>query len=134
MGVVNVDWNSMESNSFEPLEPGDYPAVIEKIAEKGPGGSGYKYLEFEFKITADGSENRKAWTIYSYSPKALWKMKEDLENLGLDVSSGTFDTDTLLGQDVTLTLGLRDKYNGSPDENGVMPQENEVTKVMPGGF
>jgi hypothetical protein len=135
MGVVNVDWGSMESNSFEPLEPGDYAGTIDKITEKGPGASGYKYLEVEIAIPVEGQEKpRRQWTNYSFSPKALWKMKEDFEALGLDVSSGTFDTDELIGRDVVVTLGLRDKYNAQPDENGEMPQENEVTALAPGGF
>jgi hypothetical protein len=131
MGVVQVDWDSMESNSFEALEPGEYSGKIEKIEEKGPGGSGYKYLDVQILLE---EQNQRCWTKYSFSPKALWKMKEDFEKLGLDVSSGEFDTDELLGREVIVTLGLRDHWKGETDADGNVKKENEVTCIEPGGF
>jgi hypothetical protein len=133
MATVNVDWDSMESNSFELLEIGDYSGTIEKVELKGPGASGFKYLEFTIAL-AD-YPNRKMWNIYSFSPKALWKMKEELEAFGVaGVDTGVFDTEEFVGREVIITLGTQDKYNGKPDENGDMPQENNVEALVPGGF
>jgi hypothetical protein len=135
MAVVNVDWDSMESNSFEPLEAGEYTGKITKATMSSKvGPSGYHYIEVE--ITLD-DENRRCWSNYSLSPKAMWRLKQDFGEDGLNVDgveSGTFDTDDFVGLDVVVELGVQDKYNGKPDENGVMPQENNVEALRPGGF
>lgn len=131
MGVVQVDWDSMESNGFEVLEEGVYSGVIEKVEVKGPGQSGFKYIDVQILL---GDQNQRCWTKYSFSPKALWKMKQDLEALGLDVSSGTFDTDELIGRQVNVTLGLRPHWKGETDADGNVKMENEVTALEPGGF
>lgn len=129
MAVVKVDWDSMESNEFELLEPGTYPARIEKIEQK-KGRGGYDYLNFTYFLE---EQNQRIWDIYSFSPKALWKMKQDFEKLGLDVT-GEFDTDELIGRDVILTIIQQDHYQGGFNADGTPKQENRVEAMEPGGF
>lgn len=97
MAKVNVDFSEVQE--FEALEKGEYSAIIFKATYVEPASEDkYPYLNVEFDVTEPGSENRKLWKVWSLSPKALWRMKQDLENLGFDVEEGLdidYDEDTM---------------------------------------
>lgn len=92
MPKVTVDFSQVEE--FEPLEKGEYSAMIEKIEfREAQSEDKYDYLNVEFTITEPGFEGRKAWKVWSLSPKALWRMKNDWENLELPVDEIDIDWD-----------------------------------------
>lgn len=97
MPKVNVDFSEVQE--FEALEKGEYSAIIAKLTYVEPASDDkYPYLNVEFDITEPGVDNRKVWKVWSLSPKALWRMKQDLENLGLDTEEGMdidYDEDTM---------------------------------------
>lgn len=92
MPKVTVDFSQVEE--FEPLEKGEYSAVIAKVTYvEAASDDKYDYLNAEFDITEPGAENRKQWKVWSLSPKALWRMKQDFENLGLPIDEIEIDYD-----------------------------------------
>jgi hypothetical protein len=57
-------------------------------------GKEYNYLNWEFTCTEDGElKNRKFWTVTSFSPKALFRLQQVCENLGLPTDEIEFDYD-----------------------------------------
>lgn len=91
--VAKAEVDFSEVQEFEALDKGEYSATIVKCSYVEPASEDkYPYLNVEFDVTEPGSENRKLWKVWSLSPKALFRMKQDLENLGFDVE-GTLDID-----------------------------------------
>lgn len=83
MPKVPIDFSDVQD--FEPLAKGDYEALIEEVTYVAPQVEDkYPYLNLKLRVTEDGYENRVLWVIWSLSPKALFRMKGDLENLGYD--------------------------------------------------
>jgi len=92
MAKVNVDFSDVES--FEAIEDGEYPVVIEQVEYVEPASEDkYPYLNVTLEISEGEHEGRKLWTIWSFSPKALWRMKQVFENLGLPIDEVEFEVD-----------------------------------------
>jgi hypothetical protein len=92
MVKVNVDFSDVES--FEAIPEGEYPVIINEVTYVEPASDDkYPYLNVELEITEGEHEGRKLWTIWSFSPKALWRMKQVFENLGLPVDEVEFEVD-----------------------------------------
>lgn len=137
MVKVTVDFSEVEE--FEPLDKGEYEAMIEKVEyREATSDDKYDYLNVEFTITESGHEGRKAWKIWSLSPKALWRMKQDFENLELpqDEIEIDYDEDTMLvtepelqGMPVIIALTTR-TYEGrlQNDVQAVLPRDGAVKK------
>lgn len=97
MPKVTVDFSDVQE--IEPLEKGEYPAVIEKATYVEPvSDDKYPYINVELTLTEAVNGASKAWTIWSLSPRALFRMKQDFENLGLpaDEIEIDYDEDTML--------------------------------------
>lgn len=97
MAKVKVDFS--EVTEFEALDVGEYDALIAKLTYVEPASEDkYPYLNVEFDVTEPTFEGRKLWKVWSLSPKALWRMKQDLENLGFDAEEELdidYDEDTM---------------------------------------
>lgn len=120
MSKLTVDFSEVES--FEPLPKGEYLAVIEEAKVVHPASEDkYPYINLKLDVTEDGEyKGRKLWVIWSLSPKALFRMKNDLDNLGIvvDEIDIDFDEDTdmvtspeLVGVPVVATVSMR-TYEG----------------------
>jgi len=86
---TRVDFSQVED--FEPLEKGEYLCMIEEVRfVQAQSEDKYDYLNVQLVVTEDGEyKDRKLWKVWSFSPRALWRMKQDLENIG--VETGDFD-------------------------------------------
>lgn len=97
MPRVPIDFSTVEE--FEPLEKGEYNCIIEEITYvEAQVEDKYDYLNLRLSVTDEEYLNRKLWKIWSLSPKALFRMKQDLENLGYDLDEleVDYDEDTLI--------------------------------------
>lgn len=97
MPRVPLDFSDIQD--FEPLPKGEYPVVIEEVRFVEPQVEDkYPYLNVQLYVSEGEFQNRKLWTIWSLSPKALFRMKSDLENLGIDTEDIEidYDEDTML--------------------------------------
>lgn len=116
---MNLDFSNVPSR--EPLEEGLYTLTIAKAEEK-TSSTGNPMLSVEFDVV--GVEgNRKLWDNYVLTDKALWKLKELFDALGLDTSTiVTIDPNELIGLQVQAKV-IQEEYNGDT--------VNRVKKIMP---
>jgi hypothetical protein len=96
MAKVRVDFSDVES--FEAIPDGEYPVVIVSAVLKESQRSEHPYINLEMDVAEGEHEGRKLWSILSLHPKALFRTKENFENLGvyqdeidLDVDDDTGD-------------------------------------------
>ena len=98
MARVTVDFSDVQE--FEPMPKGEYAVLIEKAEyREAQSEDKYDYINLELTVTEEGEfKGRKQWMILSVSPKALWRMKDVFENLGLyeDEVEVDYDEDTML--------------------------------------
>jgi len=77
---VKIDFSQSKETTFEVLPDGNYPAEISDVIESdGPGPSGFAYLRIQWTLGEggpEGSVGRKVSRIYSFSPGALWALKQ----------------------------------------------------------
>lgn len=120
MAKISVDFSDVKE--FEALPKGEYDCVIEEAKLVEPSEEGkYPYINLTLKVTEDGEyEGRKLWMIWSLSPNALFRMKGDLENLGLAVEELDVDYDEdsmvvtspeVVGLPVTASVSTRTYQN-----------------------
>lgn len=83
MPRTSVDFSDIEE--FSAIEKGTYTAVVAKAEMRLAEDTGkeYNYINWEFDLTDGEFKGRKQWMVTSFSPKALWRMKEMFENLGI---------------------------------------------------
>ena len=115
--------NDTESQSFTPVPPGLYPAILEEV-NTGQGDKG-PYWSWQYTIP-EGFDHagRKFWNITSLSEASRFKMKETFDAFGVPA---TTDTDELIGTAVTLRIGIRTIQKGERAGE----QANSVTEVLP---
>jgi hypothetical protein len=83
MTSINVDFSDVEGG-FEVLPAGEYAVVVQKVVLRDSQKSDYPYLNWTLEVTEPGDyEGRLQWFTSSFHPKALWRMKEVFENLGI---------------------------------------------------
>lgn len=146
MTRVSVDFSEVES--FEAIPKGEYDVVISGAEYRVAQEEGkYDYINLELTITEDGEfENRKLWTILSFSPKSLFKMRDTFENLGIYEEGAELEIDyddeaepmvvtepELVGLPAVAVVSLA-KYQGR-DTNQVdalVTQEGASAKAEPG--
>lgn len=96
MPEFNIDFNEVES--FAALPAGEYPVIVEEVELRQSQSSENPYLNWKLKITEGEFQNRFVWMMTSMSPKAMWRLKETLDNLEvpLDDFHMVVDEDTNL--------------------------------------
>lgn len=135
MARTTVDFSDVQD--FEPVPKDEYPVVVDKVTYvEQPEEDKYDYLAWEMTITEGEFQGRKQWLNTSFSPKALFKLKEVLENLDLfeDELDIDYDEDTMLVTTPELegmpaiAVVEEGKYNGRPTNNVVTLISADVPK------
>jgi hypothetical protein len=70
------------ATSFQPKEPGDYPAIITAAEPRIAQQSGNPMIVVEFSFT--GEATGKIWQNYVLIPNSLWRLKKDALTIGCD--------------------------------------------------
>lgn len=106
--MLNLDFSSVPSR--EPLAEGVYTLRIAKV-EETTSSTGNPMLKVEYDVI--GVEGgRKLWDNFVLIDKALWKLKELFDALGIDTSSIVeMDVQELVGLEVQAKV-VQDTYNG----------------------
>lgn len=106
--MLNLDFSSVPSR--EPLAEGVYTLRIAKV-EETTSSTGNPMLKVEYDVI--GVEGgRKLWDNFVLIEKALWKLKELFDALGIDTSSIVeMDVQELVGLEVQAKV-VQDTYNG----------------------
>jgi len=95
MTRLTVDFSQTES--YEPLPPGEYPVVIDSIELRQSENSEHPYLNFTCKVSEGEFANRNLWFIGSLSPKALWRLQAVFASFGLTDANVELDIDDASG-------------------------------------
>lgn len=115
--MANVDFTNVETKDFELLPRGEYPLRVVEAEERDSQSSEYQYLNLSFEVIDGDFAGRRVWDNPSYSPKALWKLKDFLAAAGYTEEdlSGAFEFDPadLVGVEVVgRVIQKKDNYNG----------------------
>ena len=82
---IHLDFSEVEDSDFEPIPAGIYTGVIDEIEERESKSGPHPYLNWTLIIGGDGEfSGRKLWMMTSFSPKALWRLRDTLIGLGCD--------------------------------------------------
>lgn len=94
MGRTTINFAEVEGG-FEAVPEGVYDVVIETVEVRDSKSSEHDYLNWEFKITGpdDDYEGQHLWMITSLSPRALFRLKDVFEVLGVLEDEMTLDWD-----------------------------------------
>lgn len=121
---MQVDFSDVQD--FEPLEAGEYPVVVDQVKMvEAKDENSFPYMAWEMTVTEGEAKDRKLWLNTSFSPKALFKLKEVLENLGLfednidvdyDEESMLVTTPELAGMPAIAVVSVT-SYNNRPSNN-----------------
>lgn len=154
MSRLKLDFSEIES--FEAMDKGEYLCVVDEVEHRDSDTYGKEYdsLEWRLTVTEDGPyKGRKLWFYTSFSPKALWRMKQVFENLGfadneIDVEVDE-DTNLIIEPQLTgmpvMAVVVQGSYEGrvtnsvdtllSPDDQpvkvakGALPAKTKTTKT-----
>jgi hypothetical protein len=119
---IPVDFSDVQE--FEALPEDEYTVVIEKAEMRLPQEDGkFPYINLQMKVTEGEFKDRVVFNILSFSPKALFRMKQVFENLGIIEEDEQIDVDydedsmqvtepELVGVPARVTLGQR-TYEGN---------------------
>lgn len=92
MPKVKVNFADIED--FEALPEGVYSAVIEKVEYREPKEKGKApYLNVEYTVSEGEFESRKLWEVLSWSPKALFRMRDFFLAFGFEDGAYELDID-----------------------------------------
>lgn len=112
---------------FQPLPPGDYPAIITESEVKANSTNTGSYMKVKFVITEGQYTNRVIFNNYNIShqnPKAEEIGRGQLSALCLALGNpNASDSDQLLNQSCVITLGIRNnpQYGPQNDVKGYKP-------------
>lgn len=112
--MTKVKVNFGDVQDFDALPEGVYEAVIEKIEYREPKEAGKApYLNVEYTVQDEEYQGRKVWEVLSWSPKALFRMRDffraagfedDEYDLEIDEESNLLLEPDLTGESVELTI------------------------------
>lgn len=111
-----VDFSNVEERDFSPIPRGRY--VVEITNAEIREGNEFPYLMVESTVASGDFADKKLWDNMSFSPKALWKLKQFYRGLSVsdeDLSTGfTVDPDELIGQTVLVNVQVKPDQQGEP--------------------
>ena len=93
------------------VEPGTYPARIDKITERKSQAGNKVYL-IRWVIT--GSEPPAGQSIIenvTLVPEAYWKLGEIIDSIGFQIGDQGFNTEDILGMECNLQV-IHEEYQG----------------------
>lgn len=135
---LKVDFSGVESGGFD-IPDGIYALTVSSVTQKKGAETGQPYLSFEYKVAEGKYKGRKVWDNVSLQPQALWKLRNLLECMGMEVEDGEFEIELedLEQQGVGAEIA-NEKYQGkdkprivgylSPDAMDDSEEEEEEEK------
>lgn len=100
---LTVDFEGVSVNQL--IKEGIYLVKVLKVEVKESPNRPEPYLAWEFAIVdGQGSIGSHLFDNTSTSPKALWRLRKRLENMGFDIPDGPMEIDPLAFVDEQLTV------------------------------
>ena len=100
MGKISINFAEV-TGGFEKLPEGPHPVIVEKVEVRESKSSENNYLNWELKVSEGEHEGSRLWMITSLSPKALFRLKDVFEALGVLDDEMELDWD----DDIEITPG-----------------------------
>ena len=109
---IKVDFSEVESQDFS-LPNGPYILAVSSVEKKRSESSGNDYLSWEYKVAEGKHKGKKVWDNTSLQPQALWRLRNLLEAMGMEIEDGEMDIDLddLAGELVGVEIE-NEKYQG----------------------
>lgn len=123
-----VDLENVQAQSFDPLPAGTYNGIIEECEYKLSKSSGKPMWNIRISITDEEYENRKVFTIMSFSEKALPGTKTALSVIAPELLSVKFNPKDpeVIAQIVTKSVKVKLKV----EKNAEHGDRNAVQKWL----
>ena len=122
MDLGKEGFEMLETNSFDPLPDGWYPARVNKI-EQRTSGAGNTYLNFEYEIAEGDHSGRKVWDgFHLWHPSAQTVQISQRRISALFKAAGFSalgNPDDLQGVEVQVRVRVRAASNGYDPSNEV---------------
>jgi hypothetical protein len=111
--MIQIDMTGVSSGGWKVLEPGIYDGRITDV-KMGKSKAGNPMLTVT--VEAEGARIRDFWTL---TPDALWRVKQSLTELGIEVPDGMFEFDPndIVGMECSIQVVI-DNYGGQ-DNNKI---------------
>ena len=119
--AIRVDFTGVKGPA--PLDPGEYQARVADVTVSDKAGqSGYHSVILDWQVL--DPQRKVRFDYYSLSPQSLWRLKNVLSTLGVEVPEGEFEFEPqdVIGQEATVVLSV-EEYNGR--------ENNKVKEVKP---
>ena len=133
---IKVDFSEVESQDFS-LPNGPYILAVTSVEKKRSEASGNDYLAWEYKVSEGKHKGKKVWDNTSLQPQALWRLRNLLEAMGMEIEDGEMDIDLdeLAGELVGVEIE-NEKYQGKNKARiinflGVDELEGEAEEAPP---
>lgn len=110
--VIELNFEGVKS--FKAPPEGTYTVEVDSV-EQGESAEGNAKLDWQFSITEGKNKGSKLWTTTSLLPQALFKLRDLLDALGMDVPDDVMELD--LDEVVGMSCGVvvyHEDYNGKP--------------------
>jgi hypothetical protein len=125
MAKLNVDFTNVEDKPLLPV--GSYICKVTKI--EVTDGEKAKNLKWEATVGVGPHKGAKIFFNTSLAPKALFRLREVLVNMGFNVpkSAVAIDTDKYVGRIIGLSV-IMGEYNGRPKNEmsaSFKPEKNQ---------
>jgi hypothetical protein len=102
--LSGIAWDDIAKGEIIP--EGKYAARIDKVEEKiSKPPKNNPYWQLTFTLLEEPFTGRKAWDKFMLSVDALWKLKNLLDAIGIEVKGESdLDSSDLLGQEVGIVI------------------------------
>lgn len=123
-----------EVKDLVPIPNGPYDAEI-SFAQEGVSKAGNQKIELRWKVLGGEFANRLVFDNLTFTPNALFRVKQCLAALGWDVKakgSQEIGAADLVGLQATIVVGL-DKQEGTDESGEEYAPRNKVIKYKPVG-
>ena len=122
--IVKINWEESEGTKFL-RKPGEYIVIATK-AEIDEDDEGRQFITWTFEVV-DGKEKGSSITTKTYiTPKALWKLRELLECMKVEVTNSVqdIDLDEIVENGEKFVIEV-EEGNERPDGNGYYMQVSD---------
>ena len=127
--VVSINWDEEEGGKFI-KNPGEY--IVKAIAvEQDDDDEGKSFLKWTFEVQEGKAKGATITTRTYLTPKALWKLRELLECMGIEVPQGSvqdLDLDEVIEEGEKFVIEV-EEGNERADGNGYYMQVSDFMSL-----
>lgn len=112
--AINLDFSNVEDKNFDPV-PADTYLVKVNNAEETVSQAGNEMINVTFEIAEGEYAGRKIFDNFVLMEKTLWKLKQFLVAIGIDVSEAVdLDVEDLIGTACEARVKIRQDKGYDP--------------------